>query len=173
MAKETYSLSWFKKRTAEINKLAGTKISPTQLYRTQRTSILAHELIAEQTARETAAREERTRLTAPNYAQIVRDRTVAVWSAFASSNNYAAGILQAYAEGGYFISPSGDRIYREYDGSWFAYDPATMDFKLLKGKPNAAPLTAENVNKTLAKVSKKARTQRANKPTENYRNARP
>lgn len=173
MAQDTYSLSWFKKRTAEINKLAGTNISPRQLYRTQKTSILAQELVAEQKAREAAARQAHTRIKAPDYTKIVHDRTVNVWASFASVNVYASNLLQAYEEGNFMVSPNGSRLYGEYDGQWFTYNPMTMDFKPLKSRPIAEPLTADRVNRILADVAKKAKAHTKAKPVEYYTNVHP
>ena len=173
MAQDTYSLSWFKKRTREINARAGTKISPTQLYRTQHTSILAQELIAETEARKAAAKATRSRIKPADYTKIVHDRTVNVWASFASVNVYASNLLQAYEEGSFLVSPNGSRLYREYNGQWFTYNPMTMDFKPLKSRPVAEPLTADRVNRILADVAKKAKAHTKAKPVEYYTNVHP
>lgn len=174
MAQEQYSLSWFKKRTAAINKIAGTKLSPTQLYKAQKTSPLARDLIADVTRREAAAQASgRRRLSAPDYAGIAKDRALNIWAGFASSNRYASGLLGALKEGGHFISANGNTLYREYNGHWFSIDPRTGALRELKQQPRGAhPLTVKDVNEQLNKTAKNARKYRQNTPTQNYQNVR-
>lgn len=178
MAKERYSLSWYKKRTAEINARTGSRLSPSELYRTQNTSPLAKALRAEVEEREAAAAAAGRRrvLEAPRYEKLAYERELKIWEGFARSNRYAGNIMSTYAKGG-MTNPAGTRLYEQFEGQWFSIDPTKPDGKnmvALSGPPRGAvPLTPAKVNELLSATAKKAKQYASSRPSQNYARVNP
>lgn len=178
MAKEEYSLSWFKKRTQEVNARTGSKLSPTALYKAQKTSPTARAWIAETREREEAAAAvgRRRVLEPPRYEKLAFERELKIWEAFAGANRYANNVLESYKKGG-FTNEAGTRLYEQFAGQWFSIDPTRPPGKNmvpLKSAPvGAVPLDPKKLNDVLGAAAKKAKEYVAAKPTMNYARVNP
>ena len=177
MKQNNYSLSWFKKRTAQINReLSGGKrgratFSPTAEYRKQQAAEARGDVSPfvkmyggagdYRSAAGRAAVSEQTSTTL-NY----------IWEQFANANKAARAILDHLGEPFVKINPRTCKIYREYVGK----DGKTHYIQLLdhgherpmKGRPPAGlvPLTNETASAALAKKAKDVKKRTARTPSE-------
>lgn len=166
-----YSLSWFKKRTAAMNKLLGTQLSPTDIYREQhRLPDLVSQLANFGDPR--SARGAAQRLT------VAREFQSSRWSGFINASASADAIASTLNDPEkYRLSRDGTRLYEylaptpSHEGVWFRLDLRTGRRVELKGEPPASAETPtfKVVERGLRQTAVRARNFRArHNALENY-----
>lgn len=141
---EERSLSWYKKRTAALNKALGTKYSPTQIYKAEQfggfdTDIgRVLESIGDPRSRGSAE------ALSANAAAFISQQ----WSALAANNAYVYWVSNSV--GGY-ISRDGSFVYNQTPaGDWYAVNIRSGEsFPMDKEPTDAIRLTPQTANRLL------------------------
>lgn len=141
---EQHSLSWYKKRTAAINKALGTQYSPTEIYRAEQ--IKGHDTDIGRALEElgdprSAAAQQNVEASA---SVLVKQQ----WSALASANAYVYWVSDSI---GGFISADGTAVYQKNPaGDWYAIDIRTGNAFIVGRPPESAiKLTAKTANELI------------------------
>ena len=151
-----YSLSWFKKRTAALNKALGTKYSPKELYKYQDRSVVARML------------EEAGDPRSKKYKPPVKEFIDLRWSNFISNTNVGKNLDKAFSSGG-FISAGGDRVYVQENGTWMSYNVRGGAGRSIKTLPkDAQPLNGKRMEQELRKVAERLKKFKSDHPLTDY-----
>lgn len=151
-----HSLSWFKKRTAAINKELGTKYSPTDLYRYQDRSQIAKLL--------ESAGDPRSKKYTPPAREFIDLR----WSNFINNTNVGKNLDKAFSSGG-FISSGGDRVYVQEDGTWMSYNVRGGAGRIIKSLPkDAQQLNGKRMEQELRKAAERLKKFKSDHPLTDY-----
>lgn len=169
---EKHSLSWFKKRTAALNKQLGTHLSPTDLYKNQ------------SRRRDTVSVLER--YGDPRSASRAADRTVVArayqnsrWENFIASNLTASTLAESLGVESRRLSTDGKTLYiftppndKKPNEAWLAQNLTNGRFREVAKVPKSAQLVTERVlENALRKTAERARQFRARRNAlANYRN---
>lgn len=171
----TYSLSYFKKRTAAINKELGTSYSPTYLWKTQARSDTARLIasVADPRAKGVRPTADPFKITAQQAAgRLMADK----WANLATANNYTAvvanmaGLPDVYITGG---TGKGARIYQVIAGEIVEINPFTRSMRTLTSTEipgGARKLTLAEGNRLLQSHAKNLKKYREKSPLGNYNN---
>lgn len=160
-----HSLSWFKKRTAELNRLMGTHYSPSALYRSQGTSspiLMALEQMGDPRTKGAEAVADRT--------EAVRALQLGEWSSFISSNATAATLAASLDDPNRRLSPNGVYMYEQIGDTWVATNLRTGASRTVQRPASGSRMVTPAVlEKELRAVSRRAREMRARSPLVSYR----
>lgn len=152
---EYHSLSWFKKRTAALNKALGTSYSPTDLYRNQsgaRGSSVRDAL--------EAMGDPRSARGGSNVEAAAHTFLMTQWSAFAGRDAFAHAIVGA-ADGGW-ISEDFRTVYmQDARGNWLGVSTETGALTRVEGLPaGSTPLSPSRVSRLLAARARQVKAYR-------------
>ena len=160
---QKHSLSWFKKRTAALNKAMGTKYSAAQLYRHQNSAEFSTIRGVLEDMGDPRSSGASTRISTAQGR--LNDTT---WAAFAGRDAFAHAVLGAQGSG--LISPTRRNVYQQdARGQWFSIGTRSGSIKPIKEPPKGViPLTPAEVNKQLTLRAKEVKKHRERHPLDAY-----
>lgn len=146
---KAHSLSWYKKRTAALNKALGTKYRPTEIYEAEQKRHINTEIgKALESFGDPRSKAAKAQLQL-NVAVLVQQQ----WSALAAANAYVFYVSNSIGE---YLSADGSRIYEQLaDGRWQSIEISSGAIEPLEGPPPEgsiylSPKTANDLLKAKA-----------------------
>lgn len=158
-----YSLSWWKKRTAALNKQYGTSLSPRRLKEIyERTGTLPSNVAQVQNLPDPRAYGRFMQ-----YEQAALTSNQAIFYQLGNANRYVKRVLWGESTGGYITA--GGTVYGYEDGAWKSWAPNSKEPKEVSHLPtNIKPLTSTTTRELIIAKAKEIHAKYKEHPGRGY-----